>query len=541
MDQGARQDRNRRYNNTPPRPRRYHAQWADDKVDDNVNQQVYQSYQSQQPQRQDGQEDEVVTVPKSQMSLLYKQINDLAKSVAEKERAARDPGRGQQGPYNNRYGNNNNSYQRNASNGSRYPSSSSSRYQQPQPESTMSQTDIRALMDGLPIYNGALGESFNWWKEQVESFCRTFNVRMNKVEWMLAGVLIKGKALEVYRNMQKELFGNDDNNSATKNEKPTPYWRRPLSWAVVTRELAKLDNPLLRSDHIHTQINNLRYRTLGREGRLDNAAVMDLIGKFRKLETQLDPAPLGDRLWLLLRVIPEARRMVFEKIESEDKREEETEEGTAPQRDQDADSRVVFNNIDEICDFILIHLAELFSSVNSRPTSNFGSGNPRYKTTAPSNPAPQVQQPAQVTAEQETKESVEISEPEETADEATPIVPVINLPPSSSPAPSSAGDQSPSDPSLTNVVCSYCSKQGHLSNKCFKRKKQRQKEKVKMYDLIKGSAGAGTTMPPLTGQDEGEPEPSDKTDQAEQNNQPEKADQAEQQEQPDQHSTETHE
>lgn len=351
-------------------------------------------------QRKNEETEETVTIPKSQITLLYAQINSLAKSVAEKEKQARTtttetnattevvkPMASTPGP----------GLTRSLTGGSKG-------LQRSQPidqlggSSTLKSEDIRALLDALPVYSGTVGECFKWWTQQVESFCKTFNIKVNKIEYYIPQQLVKGKALERYRELQKEYASTTAMSviaSPTNNR-----YKRFLPWKILTKELSKLDNPILRSIYIHEQLSALRSTTTTS---LDEHSVISLVTRFRKLEAQLDPAPLGDRISMFFQVLPEARPMILEKITSNNNRDNS-----------------IFNNVDELCDCILIHLDELVKSIIAVPATS-----------------------------------------------------------------SSTASPSPS-PDLTTLTtpCTFCNKTGHVANKCFKRKKERQKEKIKLYDSL---------------------------------------------------------
>lgn len=517
-------------------------------------------------------DEEVISIPKSQIDLLYAQINDLAKSVAEKDRAARQltASNGSSSPSsansNNSSSNvykpptmrrtnerNSTAFQNPAKQLQRGSNPHQPHHPAPSAASTLSHTDIRALLDALPVYTGAVDQSFKWWKEQVESFCRTFNVRMSKVEWMIAGVLVKGRALEVYKQVQRDLYGgragnntssnqsggggvsasensSSSNNNATTSTGTGSSWRRALPWNVVTRELSKLDNPILRSLHLHTQIFNLRHGQGQFQGQttLDAAGVTALVTQFRKLETQLDAAPLGDRLWLLLRVLPEARSMILDKVKktaayTSHGADEVRQQGCGEEQHQQH-TQLAFNNMDEVCDFVLIHLAELLKSRNNsnsnNSSSNGGGGYSRHGVSSSYVPSPVPSMPAATSSTQSP--SLPASSPSSTNLASTSSLqqqPILKLPSTSSATPlpripqpptttiddvdDSEGTPTPTPtPTTTSTtpssslsaasssaaVCNFCGKSGHLANKCFKRKKQRQKEKSKMYDLIQSQS-----------------------------------------------------
>lgn len=427
-------------------------------------------------------QEEVVTIPKSQIQLLYAQINDLAKSVAEKEKQAQS------------------SSASSASTGS--TTSISNQVPRPAPGSptkhhtprtsrktgplsshvgavsvsvagsTLTPDDIKSLLDSLPVYTGSLGECFKWWAQQLESFCKTFNLKMNQIEHHIPQQLIRGRALERYREVQREVNSNNSSSSSsTGKTEPTAegsttapssmgtWHRRALPWYVLTKELSKLDNPVLRSIYIHEQIQGLRKATLHpsitstsstnpNASMIDEQAVTALVTKFRKLESQLDPAPLGDRLFLIVDcVLPEARDMILDKI-SVDTSFNTLKPGHGHASISKPGSMIkqhlIFNNVDEICDFILIHLGELIKSIHSSATSvatatvNANAAMSSASSSGSASPSPDVHSLSDTSGQGHA-----------------------NAP-----------------------LCNYCNKPGHLANKCFKRKKNRQREKVKLYDSM---------------------------------------------------------
>lgn len=450
-------------------------------------------------------QEEVVTIPKSQIQLLYAQINDLAKSVAEKEKQAARSSSGRaptastsnQAPPPQR----------------QTPSTPTKSYTPRTPRkqassqhasqfgagvisvagSTLTPDDIKSLLDSLPVYTGALGECFKWWAQQLESFCKTFNLKMNQIEHYIPQLLIRGRALERYREVQREVnstsssMGNNGKTEKTaEGSTNTPstttgtWYRRSLPWHVLSKELSKLDNPVLRSIYIHEQIQSLRKTTLNPSSSsilpsssstsfstgpnlIDEQAVTALVTKFRKLESQLDPAPLGDRLYLIVDcVLPEARHMILGKI-SVDTLSVNTpkpQHGGHAAISKLAKQHLIFHNVDEVCDFILIHLDELIKSIHASSTSS--------STNA--------------TAAAAASTGFTISIPTATA--STANANTTSSASSSGSASPPLDSQGQGQANANAPLCNYCNKSGHLANKCFKRKKNRQREKVKLYDSM---------------------------------------------------------
>ncbi|KAF5097535.1 hypothetical protein D0Z00_002367 [Geotrichum galactomycetum] len=404
--------------------------------------------------------EETVTIPKSQIALLYSQINTLAKSVAEKEKLQNQPTQQLQ----NHQVNNARSFPPSAplaagnSNVKTDQSSPRSKHSSRTPSGavsaqTISPSDVKALLEALPVYSGSVGECFRWWTQQVESFCKTFNLKLHQIEYFIPQQLLKGRALECYRKVQKEFIASSSSNSpstttsssdpiststnasatTTSTSNTNTRYKRHLPWKVLKHELAKLDNKLLRSVYIHEQIANLR----APGSKADENTIATLVTKFRKLESQLDFGPLGDRLYLIFQILPESKDLILEKIDSR-------ADSTATGKDDSINIKEgthgdVFNNVDEVCDFILIHLDELMKSINSSPASDASTNN--------------------------------------------------------------NANTSITGPGTT--VCGYCNKAGHLPSKCFKRKKQRQKEKIKLFDSLQkqhsGAAVNGSTNAPSEG------------------------------------------
>lgn len=385
--------------------------------------------------------EETVTIPKSQIALLYAQINTLAKSVADKEKLQNQPTK----PVQNHQDNNASPYSppapSTAGNFSAKVDQSPSRSKHSSrtgSAQTISPSDVKALLEALPVYSGSVGECFKWWTQQVESFCKTFNLKFHQIEYFIPQQLLKGRALEYYRKVQKEFIASSLPNSSspstttsfpsdptstptnasatsTTTSNTNTRYKRHLPWKVLKHELAKLDNKLLRSVYIHEQIANLR----APGSKADENTIATLVTKFRKLESQLDVGPLGDRLYLIFQILPECKELILEKIDTR-------ADGTATGKDdsisiKEGTRNDVFNNVDEVCDFILIHLDELMKSINSSHTNDTSTNENANNT-------------------------------------------------------STTGSGT--------TVCGYCNKVGHLPSKCFKRKKQRQKEKIKLFDSL---------------------------------------------------------
>lgn len=398
--------------------------------------------------------EETVTIPKSQIALLYSQINSLAKSVAEKEKL--------QNRHSQQHGQI--STHSSSSPGPSVSSNSNVKHDQISPRSkhlnrsasspasgqTISPSDIKALLEALPVYSGSVGECFKWWTQQVESFCKTFNLKIHQIEYFIPQQLLKGRALECYRKVQKDFITSSTSNcsspsnvtslssdltssSNSTNALPTntpattsssnSRYKRHLPWKVLKQELAKLDNKLIRSVYIHEQIASLR----APGSKADENTIVALVTKFRKLESQLDAGPLGDRLYLIFQIIPESKDMILEKIGSRNDAATMGKDEKISINDESHSD--VFNNVDEVCDFILIHLDELMKSINALQTGDSSSSN------------------------------------------ATTGVIANN----------------------GATVCGYCNKVGHLPSKCFKRKKQRQKEKIKLFDSLQKQKSSTST------------------------------------------------
>jgi hypothetical protein len=395
--------------------------------------------------------EETVTIPKSQIALLYSQINTLAKSVAEKEKLQNQPTQQLQNQQVNNARSFSPSAPSTAGNSSAKTDQSPSRSKHSSRAAngtasaqTISPSDVKALLEALPVYSGSVGECFKWWTQQVESFCKTFNLKLHQIEYFIPQQLLKGRALECYRKVQKEFIASSSSNSSSSPSNTSSFsdptstptnasatitntsntntrYKRHLPWRVLKHELAKLDNKLLRSVYIHEQIANLR----APGSKADENTIATLVTKFRKLESQLDVGPLGDRLFLIFQILPESKDLILEKIDSR-------ADNTATGKDDnisimEGTRSDAFNNVDEVCDFILIHLDELMKSINSSQVTDASTNN--------------------------------------------------------------NANNSMTGPGTT--VCGYCNKVGHLPSKCFKRKKQRQKEKIKLFDsLQKQNSGA---------------------------------------------------
>lgn len=424
--------------------------------------------------------EETVTIPKSQIDLLYAQINSLAISVAEKDKQSRTAAAASATPnvpLKQSIGSSSSSLVKSSSTTSTTSERSTKpliqlksldveRKQRPMDHgtgSTLMPEDLRALLDALPVYTGSVGECFKWWTQQVESFCKTFNIKINQIEYYMPHQLLKGKALERYREVQREYNNNKHthpssiSSTSTSNASGNNRHRRPLPWKILNRELSKLDNPILRSIYIHEQVSLLRSGTnLGAGPNIDENSVMTLVTKFRKLEAQLDPAPLGDRLYLIFQVLPESRQMILDKIIRISNNNPNTNKpNNINKTNSDDNDDCIFNNVDELCDFILIHLDELMKSINKATTTN--SSTLPYITT--------------------NAASTEHSNPS-----SATVLPLYSS--STSTSPTSGSPTSDMANNSLTILCNYCNKPGHLANKCFKRKKQRQKEKIKLYDSL---------------------------------------------------------
>lgn len=223
------------------------------------------------------------------------------------------------------------------------------------PSSSMTTSHLLSLLASLPIYAGSPTQNFAWWCNQVESFCTMFRISLTALEPHLPGRLIQGRALKEYRAIQgrldatsrdeklidkdvsKESETIESSNEANKT-KSKKKRRKALSWEIVKKELVVLDNPIIRSAHIHEAIIALRnppnttnslntsQSLFKREDQIDG-----LISKFRSLEAQLDPGCVGDRAWLLTQVVPEAREILSK-------------------------AQITFETIDDVCEYVLKNL-----------------------------------------------------------------------------------------------------------------------------------------------------------------------------------------
>lgn len=299
------------------------------------------------------------------------------------------------------------------------PSPSSLTHRYPPGFNDFPKQDIEDLMKTLPKYTGHVSESFSWWTTQIDSFLKTFNLRNYDIEYFIPK-LLSGRAMDLYKSVQKNIYNenlknakpvsnetaahSDTNESATdtdtqsfsvRNQPRFPKVRmRPLHWNVVKQELAKLDNPVARTAYLYSKIRNLRHEILSQltasqtetkrtcsipnqpssmfqqqqQQPLQQAAQVDvssfvmngptidsLITKFKALETQLEyPAPLPDRMVLLFDVLPECKNLVLDKINHV----------------YEENLSVPFQNIDEVCDFILIYKDDILKRANSGTTGS---------------------------------------------------------------------------------------------------------------------------------------------------------------------------
>jgi hypothetical protein len=146
------------------------------------------------------------------------------------------------------------------------------------------------LLKSLPKYSGRTDKSYSLWKSRIEGFVNTFNLDYAALEPHVSR-LLQGRALQEYLQLQKK----------TRDQKSGRY----PAWVVVDKLLSAMDDPVQRSLAVHGQIMDLCNRPMNK----------DNIEYFRALEYQLDPAPLGDRLFLLFTVFPESRDPIMAAID----------------------------------------------------------------------------------------------------------------------------------------------------------------------------------------------------------------------------------
>lgn len=156
--------------------------------------------------------------------------------------------------------------------------------------------EIIKLIDCIPKYTGSKAQSLELWKTQVDDFLNTFNLSVKAIEPYLYK-LFQGKALAEYKNLQIEL----------KRKKGLRY----PSWnEIITNfESKELDNNIDRSLTIHHKIQQQLVKKRRNCPHLGDLKYY--IDQFKKLERELDPAPLGDRLFLLFQVIPFSRQLIL--------------------------------------------------------------------------------------------------------------------------------------------------------------------------------------------------------------------------------------
>jgi hypothetical protein len=148
------------------------------------------------------------------------------------------------------------------------------------------------LLKCVPKYSASVDQSFACWVDKVEGFLNTFNLSPTAIESHLCRLLY-GRARQEYFKLQTQL----------KDSKGIKF----PSWKEVQGCLAPLDDPIRRSVYIHDKIQQLSQLKL----KLNDSN----ISRFAKLEYQLDPAPLGDRLCLLFTVFPQIKDQVLAGIE----------------------------------------------------------------------------------------------------------------------------------------------------------------------------------------------------------------------------------
>ncbi|CAN6597603.1 hypothetical protein TRVA0_001S04522 [Trichomonascus vanleenenianus] len=213
--------------------------------------------------------EDTVTIPKSQLDLLTAQLETLALQMAlnsrkyEKDQEESDSAK----PYRS------------------LKETPLSRTSQEHP------ANIVKLLDSVAKYSGKRDQSYPLWKEKVQGFLTTFNLAPSAIEPHFHK-LLSGNALYSYRVLQSDL-------KSTKNVKYP-------SWDEIHACLSQLDDPVKRSIHIHKQIERLMPHRRPKE-----MAVAEVVDRFRELEYELDPAPLGDRIYLFFKVLPAAEYIVM--------------------------------------------------------------------------------------------------------------------------------------------------------------------------------------------------------------------------------------
>lgn len=159
----------------------------------------------------------------------------------------------------------------------------------PTPKATKLTTYQLDLFKAIPAYSGRTDKSYELWRERVEGFAKTFNVDYGALEPHMSRIL-QGQALREYLALQK----------TKRNGKTGKY----PTWEEVDILLRKMDDPVRRSLEVHQQIAEMRGRPMTTEN----------VEYFRKLECQLDHAPLGDRVFLLFEVFPSAKEHIMPKL-----------------------------------------------------------------------------------------------------------------------------------------------------------------------------------------------------------------------------------
>lgn len=438
-----------------------------------------------------------ILVPKSSLTHLMNQINSLATSVAKsqsqnsisKPRNTCSTSLGKESSVP--------ASKSSALSGAPHNKSHHSTSLNSHSNSQIQKKDIEDLVKSLPKYSGSVSESFNWWCCQVESFVKTFNLKFYDIEYYIPKLLLSGKALELYKSVQRENESSKSKDSdqsqssaSYSNSQSKSSRFKPLHWYVIKKELRKLDNPVTRTLKIHQKIDSLRatlYPKVDSSIRgniIDAQAIYILIQKFRSLESQLDmPAPLPDRLLLLFKVLPECKRIVLDKINSiyEDS------------------CTIPFSNIDEVCDFILIYKDEIVEEIKklysiSESNSKGKKNNYNGVTSSTHTPKKSNDPTKPRVHHQNTGNSKNHGEIKETKEEQVLASRAQNIIVSSSSEDDEDEDdhsqslESQSAPnsadSAATTTCHYCGRPGHKSNKCFKKKKDRQRDQLKIFHSL---------------------------------------------------------
>lgn len=162
------------------------------------------------------------------------------------------------------------------------------------------------LLGQIAPFRGQGDQSPTAWIARVENFLKVFHLTPESIEPYIALYLLDNDARKAYYSRVCEL---NSLNEGDVNKDGADAKTLQLTWSETCSLVRPLDNPIRRSLLLHTKLEQLANNH-------DLTDHLEQIVAFSIIERDLDPAPLGDRLYWLLKVCPWSKDDVLQFIDN---------------------------------------------------------------------------------------------------------------------------------------------------------------------------------------------------------------------------------